>query len=192
MALTYSQKHVLGTPAPAFDLKGISPKGEEEKGYALSSFTYADALLVVFMCNHCPYVKAIQRRLVELGHQLAMRNTAMVAINSNDTWRYPEDGFDKMKLVAKQWEYPFPYLLDDTQEVAKAYGAVCTPDFFLYHREQGEFVLRYQGRMDDSWQDEMKVSSQDLLNALDTLKTGGNISEDAMKPSMGCSIKWKT
>lgn len=186
MALTYSQKHVLGTRAPNFDLKGV-----DGKNYTPASFSYADALVVVFMCNHCPYVKAIQDRLVDLGHEVLKRNTAMVGINSNDTWKYPDDDFKNMQTIARKMKYPFPYLIDETQEVAKTYGAVCTPDFFVYKKENSEFVLRYQGRLDDSWQDSSKVTRHELLDALDTFLSGKAIHEDSMKPSMGCSIKWR-
>ncbi len=144
----------------------------------------------MFICNHCPYVKAIESRLVELHEMFAERKNpdgsplvSIVAISSNDTEKYGDDSFDKMKLK----NYPFPYLFDESQDTAMEFGAVCTPDFFLYDSRQR---LAYRGRLDDSWQDEAKITTRDLAGAIEALLQDMNPNRD-QKPSMGCSLKWK-
>ena len=142
--------------------------------------------LVVFMCNHCPYVQAIEERLIQLGHDLNKLHVPMLAISSNDEDSHPEDSFDEMKKRAEEKKYSFPYAQDKTQEVAKNFGAVCTPDFFLFSAE-GSLVWR--GRLDNSWKDATKVTQQELLSAVHALLNGSTLPEEI--PSMGCSIKWK-
>lgn len=185
MALTYSTMQELGNAAPDFNLPGV-----DGKNYSLKSFKNSKALLVIFMCNHCPYVIAVQGRINALAKKFAARDVAVVAINSNDSIRYPDDRFDAMKARAKEQGYVFPYLHDESQTVAKAYDAVCTPDFFLYENKSGEnFILKYRGRLDDNWKDASAVTREDLSLAIESLLLGKTIEAD-QKPSMGCSIKW--
>lgn len=191
MAKLYTPEPSLGTPCPDFRLP--STTGQEITRDSLSLLndgSRRDAVLVMFICNHCPYVKAIESRLIQLFNMFADRKApngesrvAFVGISANDAERYPEDSFEKMKLK----KYPFPYLFDETQEVAQAFGAVCTPDFFLYDKNM---KLAYRGRLDDSWQDEALVKSRDLAGAIESLLQGMNPNRE-QKPSMGCSLKWK-
>lgn len=202
MALTYSEPVRLGMPAPPFSLRGT-----DDVIHHLTDFRYAKALVLVFMCNHCPYVQAVQGRINALAREYRDRAIQFVGINSNDSARYPADGFEQMKRQAVEHGFVFPYLWDETQEVAKAYGAVCTPDFFLFEQMKPEqfreadvetavnhyqdaFVLRYRGRLDDCWQDEKAVTRQDLRHAMDAVLFG-RAPEGNQHPSMGCSIKWK-
>lgn len=176
------------TPAPRFgdscpDFKLL---GVDGKTYSRKDFAGTHPLVVVFMCNHCPYVKAIEDRLIQLGHDLKKLSIPMVAICSNDEVSYPEDNFENLKKRWQEKSYPFPYLHDKTQEVAKAFGAVCTPDYFVYDKNQ---KLAYRGRLDDSWKDTNKVTSRDLFKAVQLLAQGQSLSEKQI-PSMGCSIKW--
>lgn len=170
MALTYSQTISFGAEAPDFSLPGI-----DDKTYTLASFKGKKALIVVFMCNHCPYVQAVWDRLIALQKEFGPAGVQFVGINANDPETYPEDSFEKMKRYAAERGQNFPYLRDETQEVAKKYGAVCTPDIFVYDSDQ---KLAYHGRVDE------------LSNALKVLVEGKKPSQD-QKPSMGCSIKWK-
>ncbi len=142
--------------------------------------------LVVFMCNHCPYVQAIEERLVQLGHELRQLQVPMLGISSNDEESHPEDSFDEMKKRAETNKYSFPYAQDKTQEVAKAFGAVCTPDFFLF---SANGTLAWRGRLDNNWKDAQKVTQQELLAAVHALLNRTTLPEEI--PSMGCSIKWK-
>lgn len=183
MALTYSEKTETGSNAPDFALPGID--GEVHR---LADFRDARALVVAFICNHCPYVKAVQGRINALAREYQARGVSFVAINSNDSVKYPDDSFEAMKRVAAENAYVFPYLWDETQSVAKAYGAVCTPDFYLYENS-GEFQLRYRGRLDDSWKDEKAVTQRDLAAAIDAILSSKPMPKEI--PSMGCSIKWK-
>jgi peroxiredoxin len=182
MALTHSTQIALGTPAPGFDLPGV-----DGQRYTLDSFASAPALVVMFICNHCPYVKAINGRLVALASAYQARGVAFVAISSNDAARYPDDSFEKMAEVAQEEGYVFPYLYDESQAVAQAYGAVCTPDLFVY---DAALTLAYRGRLDDNWKDEAAVTSRPLAAALDALLAGERPGEEQV-PSMGCSIKWR-
>jgi peroxiredoxin len=182
MALTYSTQVALGTPAHGFDLPAT-----DGQRYTLESFADAQALVVMFICNHCPYVKAVNKRLVELARTYQPRGVAFVAISSNDATRYPDDSFEKMAEVAKEEGYPFVYLYDETQEVARTYGAVCTPDFFVYDASR---TLAYRGRLDDNWKDESAVTRRELAAALDALLAGERPAAE-QHASMGCSIKWR-
>jgi len=145
-------------------------------------------LLVMFICNHCPYVKAVRKRLVRDAQELQQHGVGSVAIMSNDTENYPEDSFDNMQRIARDWQLPFPYLLDATQEVARAYGAVCTPDFFGYNAD-GE--LQYRGRLDQGRLEEPPPGTRrDLFEAMCQVATTGKGPEQ-QQVSAGCSIKWR-
>jgi peroxiredoxin len=183
MPETSSMTLSLGTQAPAFRLS--DPHGKSVSSDELKS---TPALLVAFICNHCPYVKHIRLQFADLAMEYQARGVAIVAISSNDAGAYPEDGPAQMAEEITQAGYTFPYLYDKTQEVAKAYRAACTPDFFLFDRDQR---LVYRGQFDDSRPNNGRpVTGADLRAALDTVLAGRPISTD-QKPSVGCSIKWK-
>ncbi|MEK7523591.1 MAG: thioredoxin family protein [Patescibacteria group bacterium] len=181
MALTYSQNIPFGQKAPDFSLPGI-----DGKTYTLAHFKNKKALVIIFMCNHCPYVQACWTRLITIQKEFGPKGVQLVGINSNDETAYPDDSFEKMKEFAKQKGQNFPYLRDASQEVAKKYSAVCTPDIFVYDENLG---LAYHGRLDDNWQDEAKVTKHELAEALEALAQGKKPSPN-QNPSMGCSIKW--
>lgn len=184
MSATPSTMLELGTEAPDFSL----PDAVTGDQVSLSDFEESDALLVIFMCNHCPYVKNIKEGLVELADDYSEDELAIVAISSNDVDKYPEDGPEKMAEDAENYGYPFPYLYDESQEVAKAYRAACTPDLFLFD-ENRELV--YRGQFDDSRPGNNKpVTGDDLREAVDLLLEDGEIMDEQI-PSMGCNIKWK-
>ncbi len=183
MALTPSTMLSLGTPAPAFELPDTSGKT-----VSLSDFTDAPVLLVIFMCNHCPYVKHVRAELARMTAEFKDKGVAVVGINSNDVANYPDDSPVKMREEVATAGYTFPYLYDATQEVAKAYRAACTPDFFLF---DGRRTLVYRGQMDDSRPGNGKpVTGADLRAAVDTVLAGQPVGAD-QKPSIGCNIKWK-
>lgn len=142
------------------------------------------------MCNHCPYVVAVRDRINALAREYGPRGVRVVGINSNDAARYPDDSFDQMKRYARELGFQFDYLFDETQEVARAYDAVCTPDPYVYENAGGRFLLRYHGRIDDSWKDPSQVKTRDLALALDAILAGRPVA-GTQPPSMGCSIKWK-
>jgi thiol-disulfide isomerase/thioredoxin len=183
MALTHTPDIIEPVPCPDFNLMGINGKH-----YSLKDFSNGQPLLVMFICNHCPYVKAIEDRLIELGHDLKKESINVVAISSNDEKRYTEDSFENLKARAELKKYPFVYLHDKNQTAAKDFNAVCTPDFFLYDKN---LKLKYRGRLDDSWKDETLVTKRELYQAAVDLKTTGELSFK-QTPSMGCSIKWLT
>lgn len=184
MSATPSTMLELGTEAPEFELPDVVT-GDQ---VTLADFEESDALLVIFMCNHCPYVKNIKEGLVELADDYSEEELAIVAISSNDVENYPQDAPDKMAEDAENFGYPFPYLYDESQEVAKAYKAACTPDLFLFD-ENRELV--YRGQFDDSRPGNNKpVTGDDLREAIDLLLEEGEILEEQI-PSMGCNIKWK-
>jgi peroxiredoxin len=182
MALTHTPDPEIGKACPDFTLPGI-----DGNTYSLDDFKTNKPLVVMFICNHCPYVKAIDDRLVELGNALNVRSISLVAICSNDAENYPEDSFEKIQEHAIEKNYNFPYLYDETQEIAKKFGAVCTPDFFVYDKN---LKLAYRGRLDDSWKDASKVTKQELLDAVILLDDNKPLTEK-QHPSMGCNIKWK-
>ena len=171
--------------APAIDFTVPVTDG---KVWTLDQCRGDKGLLVMFICNHCPYVKAIRDRLVRDTRELLNYGINSVAIMANDPADYPEDSFENMQVVAQQYNYPFPYLLDESQDVAKAYGAVCTPDFFGYN---AGLELQYRGRLDASRKEAAPVdANRDLFEAmLQVARTGRGPQEQI--PSMGCSIKWK-
>jgi peroxiredoxin len=174
----------FGTPAVDFELPGV-----DGKLWTLQQCRGEKGLLVMFICNHCPYVKAIRDRLVRDTRELMVQGVNSVAIMANDPTDYPEDSFDNMRRVAADANFPFPYLFDETQDVAKAYGAVCTPDFFGYN---ADLKLQYRGRFDASRKETApRDVRRDLFEAmLAVARTGQGPAEQI--PSIGCSIKWKT
>lgn len=183
MARTASTMLELGSRAPDFRLP--DPDG---KPVALQDFDGAPALLVVFMCNHCPFVKHIQHAMADLIRELQPRGLAAVGINSNDVDKYPDDAPPQMAADAARIPYTFPYLYDQTQEVAKAYRAACTPDFFLFDAER---ALVYRGQFDDARPgNEAPVTGADLRRAVEAVLDGRTVDSD-QKPSIGCNIKWR-
>lgn len=173
----------LGTESPNFCLPDT-----QGKVHTLDDFRDASALLVIFMCNHCPFVKHVRDELARLGRDYQVSDVAVVGINSNDVANFPDDSPEKMALEAKSAGYTFPYLYDETQEAAKAYRASCTPDFFLFDKER---KLVYRGQLDDSRPgNDIPVTGTDLRAALDAVLAGQPVSENQI-PSMGCNIKWK-
>lgn len=184
MSQTPSTMLKLGTKAPDFSLPDVVTNEE----VSLSDFDDYQALLVVFMCNHCPYVKNIRDEFVEFAKEYQDKGLGVVAISSNDVENYPDDSPERMRKEAEKYDYPFPYLYDETQEVAKAYKAACTPDFFLYDEDR---ELAYRGQFDDSRPgNEIPPTGKDLREAVDRLLEDGEIVED-QTPSVGCNIKWK-
>ncbi len=183
MALTPSTMLPLGTAAPDFRLPDTNGKMT-----ALADFKSAPALLVLFICNHCPYVKHIRSALADLGREYQRRGAAIVAISSNDVENYPADSPEKMKQEAGEAGYVFPYLYDESQSVAQAYRAACTPDFFLFDKDRR---LAYRGQFDDSRPGNGRpVTGKDLRAALDAVLAGQPVPEP-QTPSVGCNIKWK-
>ena len=174
----------LGTTAPKIDL----PDTATGDMVSVDDFDDAKGLLVMFICNHCPYVQHIRHGLVELGNDYANDDLGIVAISSNDPAAYPTDAPEEMAREAQEFGYRFPYLYDESQEVAKAYTAMCTPDFFLFGRER---TLVYRGRFDEARPNTIgKVTGADLRLAIDAVLNDEPVSEEQF-PSMGCSIKWK-
>ncbi len=173
----------LGTRAPDFRLP--DPEGNE---YARDDFADAPALLVMFLCNHCPYVKHVRRELAALADRWKRRGVAIVGINSNDVDAYPDDAPEAMAEEARTVGYTFPYLYDESQQVAKAYRAACTPDFFLFDADR---KLAYRGQLDGSRpSNDVPVTGTDLDAAIDAVLAGEPVPEP-QRPSMGCNIKWK-
>lgn len=179
MALLESTMVPLGSPCPDFTLPDIAGRIRSRDEFR------APLLLVVFMCNHCPYVQAVDDRINDLARTFAGR-CDLIGINSNDASAYPEDSHEAMKHRAALKGYLFPYLRDEGQDVARTFGAVCTPDFFLYGPDRH---LAYRGRLDDNWKDATAVQSADLREAMETLLAGQALLRP-QHPSMGCSIKW--
>jgi peroxiredoxin len=182
MALVHAPPPRLGSDCPAFRLPAT-----DGRFFSRDDLAGASASVVMFICNHCPYVQAIEDRLVALGQAFRGKPVRMVAISANDAGSYPEDAPEKMRARATDKGYPFPYLYDESQETARAFGAACTPDFFVYDKD---LRLAYRGRLDDSWKDAAAVKAQDLRAAIDALIAGRAPSAE-QRPSMGCSIKWK-
>ncbi|HHH49174.1 MAG TPA: thioredoxin family protein [Gammaproteobacteria bacterium] len=172
----------FGKPAVDFALPGV-----DGKVWTLADCRGEKGLLVMFICNHCPYVKSIRERLVYDTRELRGLGINSVAIMANDPSEYPEDSFDNMRRVAEEFDFPFPYLIDETQQVAKAYGAVCTPDFFGYN---ADLELQYRGRLDASRKELVPGARRDLFEAMKQVAETGRGPEQQI-PSMGCSIKWK-
>lgn len=183
MTVTPSQMISLGTPAPDFNLP-------DTKGniVSLSDFKQAPALLIIFMCNHCPFVKHVLSHLVKLIEEYQSKGVAAVGISASDVENFPDDSPEKMAQKATEAGFTFPYLYDEAQQVAKAYHAACTPDFFLYDKER---KLVYRGQMDDSRPgNDVPVTGSDLVVALEAVLKGEKAPQN-QRPSMGCNIKWK-
>jgi len=172
-----------GETAPEFDLPGV-----DGQRWTLEKCRGENGLLVMFICNHCPYVRAVLKKIVRDCRDLRLLGVNSVAIMSNDTDAYPEDSFDNMRRLSAEYRFPFPYLLDEPQQVAKAYGAVCTPDFFGYN---AELELQYRGRLDASGATaDDDGQPRELYNAMRQVAGTGRGPEDQL-PSIGCSIKWR-
>ncbi|MDT0622174.1 thioredoxin family protein [Croceitalea vernalis] len=183
MARTPSNMLPLGTKAPNFSLfdtvSGQTLSLQELKG--------EKGTVIMFICNHCPFVLHVNPELAKLGHEYQKKGIGIIAISSNDVENYPQDAPHLMTKVAKNEDYTFPYLYDESQEVAKSYDAACTPDFYLFDKN---LELRYRGQLDDSRPGNgIALSGKDLRNAIDNLLAGLKISE-IQKPSIGCNIKW--
>ncbi|MGF1488118.1 MAG: thioredoxin family protein [Prochloraceae cyanobacterium] len=184
MALTPSTMLDLGTTAPDFKLPDVV------SGKTISLDTYSDrqALLVMFICRHCPFVKHVQQELAKIGKDYADRSLAIVAISSNDAANYPDDSPENLKKMARDLDLNFDLCYDETQEVAKAYTAACTPDFFLFDRNR---TLVYRGQLDGSRpSNDLPVTGKDLRSALDAVLDENEVNSE-QKPSIGCNIKWK-
>ena len=172
----------LRTSATSFRLSGV-----DSKTYSLENFSDKNVLVIIFMCNHCPYVKAVLQRLIDLQAKKEYQGVQLIGINSNDVDRYPDDSMENMQKITKERGINFPYLLDVSQETAKAYDAVCTPDIYVYGAER---KLLYRGRIDDNWEDEEKVTQRNLKEAVDCIVAGKEVPSEQTS-SIGCSIKWK-
>ena len=179
-----SKMMALGTRAPRFNL----PDTVSGRLVSLEVYKSDTATVVMFLCNHCPYVKHVNNELVKLANDYISEGIRFIAISSNDVDKYPEDAPDRMKANAEKLGYPFPYLFDETQEVARAYDAACTPDFYIFN---GDLELVYRGQLDDSRPgNDIPVTGSEIRAALDAI-LAGNSPDSLQKPSMGCSIKWK-
>ena len=182
MALTESRDLPLGTPCPDFRLPSV-----EGKPVARDDFRDAKALVVMFICNHCPYVQAIEDRIVALGREYGPRGVQLVGVCSNDPTDYPDDSPARLLARWREKRYGFPYLIDESQAVARTFNAVCTPDLYVF---DGDHNLAYHGRLDDDWQHPQKVRRRELAAALDAILEGRSPSAPQTH-SIGCSIKWK-
>ena len=184
MAETPSKMKPLGFKAPDFKLIDVI-SGQVRSLKELSS---EKATVIMFICNHCPFVKHVNAQLIKLANDYSPKGISFIAISSNDADLYPEDSPVKMKEYANRLGYPFPYLYDETQEIAKVYDAACTPDFFIF---DGKMTCVYRGQLDDSRPSNGKpVTGNDIRKALDAILNGNEVSKD-QKPSIGCNIKWK-
>jgi len=174
----------LGTPAPPFSLLDVV----SGQVYTLDSFTGKTALLVMFICRHCPYVVHVEQEIAKIGHDYRNKNLGIVAISSNDPTQYPDDAPPRLKEMAERLGFTFPFCFDETQDVAKAYRAACTPDFYLFDRERR---LVYRGQLDDSRPGSNKpVTGRDLRAAIEAVLAGKPV-DGKQKASVGCSIKWR-
>lgn len=171
----------IGSPAIEFDLPAT-----DGKTYMLRYFHNKDIIVIVFTCNHCPYAQAYEGRLIAIAKEFS-KKAAFIAISSNDASKYPQDSFENMKSRAKEKSYPFPYLYDETQETARAYGALVTPHVFVFDRSG---KLAYQGGVDDNWENPAGATKNYLRDALAELSAGRPVTTKAA-PVVGCSIKWK-
>lgn len=183
MSATLSTMLDIGTKAPGFELPDV-----HGNTISLGDIEVKNGLLVTFICNHCPFVKHLNKALVEFANEYEKKGIKCIAISSNDVENYPQDSPELMKVLSEQHEFPFPYLYDESQEVAKAYKAACTPDFFLFNRD---LKLYYRGQFDDSRPGNgQPITGEDIRQAADNMLSGEEAYEP-QKPSMGCNIKWK-
>ncbi len=174
----------IGDPAPDFSLPGV-----DGNTHSLGSFALKKILVVVFTCNHCPYAQAYEDRLSDLAKFYSVQGVQFVAINPNDASTHPQDSFPEMVKRAKKKGFPFPYLRDESQDIAKAYGAEVTPEAFVFDKNR---ALCYRGRIDDNWRSREKVKDESLKIAISTLLAGSRLSSEvAEMPALGCSVKWK-
>lgn len=184
MALTPSTMLPLGTKAPHFKLSDTV----SGKTMTLDELKSDKATVIMFICNHCPFVKLIQHGLAAIAHDYQPKGIQFIAISSNDVTTHPDDSPTKMKRVAEEAGYPFPYLYDETQEIAKAYDAACTPDFFVFDKD---LALVYRGRFDEATPGrDVPVTGKDMRTALDAILAGKPVDPQQI-PSQGCNIKWK-
>ena len=184
MALKHSEMLSLGTTAPPFSL----PDVVSGRTVALDDFSEQPGLLVMFICNHCPYVVHVREALAKIGEDYMAKGIGIVAISSNDATNYPDDAPEQLKAMAESLKFNFPFCYDETQDIAKAYRAVCTPDFFLFDKERR---LVYRGQLDDSRPGNNKpVDGATLRSAIGAVLTGHTVAVK-QKPSAGCSIKWR-
>jgi peroxiredoxin len=184
MALTPSKMLPLGTKAPDFKLWDVV----SDKDLSLDELKSDIATVIMFICNHCPYVKHVQKGLVEFANDYIPRGISFIAICSNDIENYPDDSPENMRAVAKRLGYPFPFLFDELQEIARAYDATCTPDFYIFDKD---LKCVYRGQMDDSRPGNGKpVTGKDIRDALENILSGRPVTEEQY-PSIGCNIKWK-
>src|ERR1700751_4011910 len=184
MARTQSTMLPLGTTAPEFSMRDVV----SARTVSLQDVRDKDGLLVKFICRHCPFVKHVQTELARIGRDYAERSLGIVAISSNDAQNYPDDAPESLREMASQLGFNFPYCYDETQDVARAYDAACTPEFYLFDKDRR---LVYRGQLDDSRPGNgVPVTGKDLRSAIDAVLEGRRISED-QKPSLGCNIKWR-
>lgn len=184
MALTPSNMIPLGTPAPGFTL----PDTVTGNSFSLQDLKGEKATVVMFLSNHCPYVKHVNSELVRMGNEYQPKGVKFIAISSNDVVSHPDDAPDKMKETAQQLGYPFPYLYDESQQVAKAYDAACTPDFYIFDKD---LKLVYRGQLDDSRpSNQVPLTGKDMRAALDNILSGKEVSP-YQRPGIGCNIKWR-
>ncbi len=169
------------------DISHFSLPGTDGKIYSSAEMTDKKILVIIFMCNHCPYIKAIIDRLIAIQSDYADKGIQLIGINANESENYPEDSFESMQKWVEKAGINFLYLHDESQNIAKSYQAQCTPDIFVFDQNR---KLAYHGRLDDSWQDESSATKQELREALDVILDGQSVKE-TQHPSMGCSIKWK-
>jgi len=182
MALTENRDLPLGSPCPDFRLPSV-----DGKTYARDDFRDKPVLVVMFICNHCPYVQAVEARIIDLQRAYGARGVQLVGICANDPTDYPDDRPERLLARWREKGYGFPYLIDAAQDVARAFDAVCTPDIYVYGPDRR---LAYHGRIDDSWQDPKKVTRRELAAALDALLAGQQPAREQLH-SIGCSIKWR-
>jgi len=182
MALLNSEPIPMGTPCPDFNLPAV-----DGRHYALADFADAEVLVVMFLCNHCPYVQAIEDRYVTLANDYPGQSVQFVGICPNDPEHYPDDSLENLHQRWADKGYGFPYLQDISQDVARAFGAVCTPDLYVYDQQR---KLAYHGQLDDNWGDAYGVTREDMREAIDAL-LAGNRPAAQQRPAKGCSIKWR-
>ena len=183
MVRTTTPPGELGSSAPDFRLPAT-----DGRSYALADVRGPNGTLIAFICNHCPYVQAIRERLLRDARELQALGVGVAAISSNDARAYPEDSFENMRRLAAGWRFTFPYLYDESQQVARAYGAVCTPDFFGY---DAGLKLRYRGRLDSSGRGAEPGATRELFEAMRAI-AAGRPAPGVQNPSIGCSLKWKS